>query len=141
MSKRTDISSILALMVMALSNPASAQEPAWTVTPSANGSASMSRTIENVTLAYKRVSGDDDSLRITVAGCGDDGWYMEDSLNGVTARSLRDDIAEEFTNARLNCKLADGVEDRLMAGFDEAFARVKPFLPPHRATIGGWQLA
>ena len=130
---------VLVAMVFAI--PAAAQEPAWTVVPPANGAASMSRTLENVTLAYKRVPGDDDTLRITVAGCGDDGWYMQDSLNGVTARSLRDDIAEEVTNARLNCKLADGVEDRLMAGFDEAFARVKPFLPPHRATIGGWQLA
>jgi hypothetical protein len=66
---------------------------------------------------------------------------MEESLNGVTAESLRDSAKEEFENARLNCKIADGVEERVMAGFDEAFARVKPILPPHTATIGGWQLA
>ena len=27
-----------------------------------------------------------------------------------------------------------------MAGFDEAFAQVKPFLPPHVQTVGGWKL-
>ncbi len=47
---------------------------------------------------------------------------MDESLNGVTAKSLRDAVAEEIDNAKLNCKLAEGVEDRLMAGFDEAFA-------------------
>jgi hypothetical protein len=66
---------------------------------------------------------------------------MDESLNGTTAETLRDSAKEEFDNARLNCKLADGLEDRLMAGFDEAFARVKPFAPPHLQTIGGWKLA
>jgi hypothetical protein len=101
----------------------------------------MSRTVDNVTLTYTRHSADNDTLRITVAGCGDEPWYMQDDINTVTADSLRKDIAEEFENARLNCKLTDGVEERMMAGFDEAFARVKPMLPPFRQTFGGWLLA
>jgi hypothetical protein len=101
----------------------------------------MSRTVDNVTLAYIRMPDEDDSLRLTVRGCGDEPWYMEESLNGVTAESLRDSAKEEFENARLNCKIADGVEERVMVGFDEAFAKVKPILPPHTATVGGWQLA
>jgi hypothetical protein len=101
----------------------------------------MSRTVENVTLAYKRSSTDDDHLHITVGNCGSSPWEMDESLNGTTAETLRDSAKEEFDNARLNCKLADGLEDRFMAGFDEAFARVKPFLPPHTATVGGWKLA
>jgi hypothetical protein len=100
----------------------------------------MSRSIDNVTLTYKRSSGENDSLRITIADCGDDGWSMEDGINTVTADSLREDIAEEFENARLNCTLAQGLEDRMMAGFDEAFAKVKPMLPAYRQTIDGWQL-
>ena len=100
----------------------------------------MARTLDNVTLTYKRVPDDDDTLRITVNGCGDTPWYMEESLNGVTAESLRDSAKEEFDNARLNCKLAEGFEDRFMAGFDDAFAKVKPVLPPHVQTVGGWQL-
>ncbi|HEY7807242.1 MAG TPA: hypothetical protein VIC34_08590 [Croceibacterium sp.] len=101
----------------------------------------MSRTLENVTLTYKRTTDDDDHLHITVGNCGSSPWEMDESLNGVTAAALRDAIAEEIDNAKLNCKLAEGIGDRLMAGFDEAFAKVKPFAPPHRATVGGWQLA
>jgi len=100
----------------------------------------MSRTLENVTLAYKRTPDDDDHLHITVGNCGDSPWEMDESLNGVTAKRLRDAVAEEIDNAKLNCKLADGFEDRLMAGFGEAFARVKPFAAPHVATVGGWKL-
>lgn len=137
---RHSILSMTAAVTLAASGPAAAQASAWTVVPPASGSASMSRTVDNITLAYKRTSGDEDSLRITVRGCGDAPWYMESSLNGVTAESLRDAIAEEFVNARLNCKLADGTDDRVMAGFDEAFAQVKPFLPPHIATVGGWAI-
>jgi hypothetical protein len=141
MPKRTEFVSLFVIGLAAVApTSASAQEAAWTVAPPANGSASMSRTLENVTLTYKRVPSDEDTLRITVKGCGDQPWYMESSLNGVTAESLHDDVAEEFHNARLNCKLADGLEDRFMAGFDEAFARVKPFLPPHVQTVGGWKL-
>ncbi|MBO0749406.1 MAG: hypothetical protein J2O44_03110 [Porphyrobacter sp.] len=100
----------------------------------------MSRTLENVTLSYKRVPDDDDTLRITVSGCGDPPWSMQESLNGVTAENLHDAVAEAFDNARLNCKLARGLEDRFMAGFDEAFVKVKPFLPPHVQTVGGWTI-
>ncbi|HSQ95009.1 MAG TPA: hypothetical protein VLM18_02755 [Croceibacterium sp.] len=125
---------------MGIAGSAMAQKPVWTVVPPANGSASMTRTLENVTLAYKRTPDDDDRLHITVGDCGDSPWEMDESLNGVTAKGLRDTVAEAIYNAKLNCKLAEGVEDRLMAGFDEAFAKVKPFLPPHRATVGGWQL-
>jgi hypothetical protein len=113
----------------------------WTIKAATAGAGSMSRTVDTITLAYTRMQSDDDTLRLTVRGCGDQPWYMEESLNGVTAESLRDSAKEEFENARLNCKIADGVEERVMAGFDEAFARVKPILPPHTATIGGWQLA
>ncbi|MGZ3199126.1 MAG: hypothetical protein ACXWI5_04805 [Croceibacterium sp.] len=102
----------------------------------------MSRTVENVTLAYKRTPDDDDHLHIAVGNCdGSSPWEMDESLNGVSAKSLRDAVAEEIDNAKLNCKLAEGVEDRLMAGLDEAFARVKPFAAPHVATVGGWKLS
>jgi hypothetical protein len=101
----------------------------------------MSRTVDNITLTYTRNSTDSDGLRLTVRHCGDEPWDIEEGLNGVTAESLRDSAKEEFENARLNCKIADGVEERVMAGFDEAFARVKPILPPRTATFGGWQLA
>jgi hypothetical protein len=101
----------------------------------------MSRTLENITLAYKRSPTDDDHLHIAVGNCGGSPWEMDESLNGVTAAALRDAIAEEIDNAKLNCTLAEGIEDRLMAGFDEAFAKVKPFAPPHRATVGGWKLS
>jgi len=142
MAARADISSMLvSLTAMALAVPAVAQEPTWAVVPPANGSASMSRTLEDVTLTYKRTPGGDDHLHISVGNCGSSPWEMDESLNGVTAATLRDAIAEEFTNARLNCKLADGVEERLMAGFDQAFARVKPFAAPHVATVGGWKLS
>jgi hypothetical protein len=101
----------------------------------------MSHTVDTVTLVYARTPGEDDTMRLSVRGCGDTQWYIDESLNGVTAESLRDSAKEEFDNARLNCKIADGVEERVMAGFDEAFARVKPILPPHTATVGEWQLA
>jgi hypothetical protein len=124
-----------------MATPATAEDGSWTVVPPAKGVTSMSRTVENVTLTYKRSPDDDDHLHIAV-GCGGGGpWEMDESLNGVTAETLRESITEEIDNAKLNCKLADGVEDRLLAGFDEAFAQVKPFAPPHTATIGGWQLA
>jgi hypothetical protein len=142
MLKRTHISSSLVIgAALILPTPTSAQNSAWHVVAPSNGAGSMSRTADAVTLAYTRNPADEDTLRITVRGCGDGPWYMEESLNGVTAASLRDSAKEEFENARLNCKIADGVEERVMAGFDEAFARVKPILPPHTATIGGWKLA
>jgi len=130
-----------AATTMSLSQASAADDPAWTVKAPVNGAGAMSRTVDTVTLAYTRMPTEDDTLRLTVRGCGDEPWYIEESLNGTTAQTLRDSAKEEFDNARLNCKLADGVEERMMAGFDEAFARLKPFLPPHRQTVGGWQLS
>ena len=118
-----------------------AEDPQWTATAGGPGAGSMTRTVDTVTLAYERLPGEDDSLLITVRDCGDEPWHMEESLNSVTAETLRDAVKEEFENARLNCKIADGVEERVMHGFDEAFAKVKPILLPHTATVGGWQLA
>jgi hypothetical protein len=141
MPKRADIFSIVVMGAVMQTVPAAAQKEAWAVVPPANGSASMSSTLENVTLTYKRTPDDDDHLHITVGNCGSSPWEMDESLNGTTAESLRDSAKEEFDNARLNCKLADGVEQRMMASFDEAFAQVKPVLPPHLQTIGGWKLA
>src|SRR5690348_4211482 len=112
MPTRIGISSILvsgaratgcaALLAMGFMTPAAAQGASWIVEPSA----AMTRTVDNVTLVYKRASGENDTLRISVANCGDGGWSMEDGINTVTADSLREDIAEEFENARLNCTLA-----------------------------------
>lgn len=117
-----------------------ADDPQWAVNAAGPGAGTMSRTIDTITLAYKRLPGEDDSLLITVRDCGDEPWHMEESLNGVTAETLRDTVKEEFENARLNCKLAEDIEPRMMAGFDEAFAKVKPFLPPHVQMVGGWTL-
>ena len=129
----------LALLLSATSALA-ADDAAWTVAPPDKGASSMSRTIEDVTLVYQRKPDDDDTLRLTVKGCGDTPWYIQESLNGVTLESLRADVAEEFTNARLNCKLADGVEQRMLARLEDAFSKVKPMGPPRVQTFGGWKL-
>jgi hypothetical protein len=142
MPKHADTSLILIFGAAAFwFAPALADDPAWILSAAAPSAGSMSRTVDNVTLTYTRNPADSDGLRLTVRDCGDTPWDIEESLNGVTAERLRDAVKEEFENARLNCKLADGIEDRFMIGFDEAFAKVKPFLPPHTAAVGGWQLA
>ena len=37
---------------------------------------------------------------------------------------VRQDIAGQFRNARLNCTLPDDAESRLMEGFDAAYVRM-----------------
>lgn len=138
----TDLATrLVAAFAITFSVSVSGQGTAWNVNASGPDTGSMTRTVDNVTLAYKRLPGEDDSLRITVRDCGDQPWHMEASLNGITADMLRDAIKEEFDNAHLNCKVADDVEPRMMAGFEEAFAKVKPFAPPREQTVGGWKLS
>ena len=142
MIKSNELASMIAATACILASPAKASDDhQWMVTGPAAGAGSMSRTIDNVTLAYTRKRVDDDTLRITVRDCGDQSWHMEESLNGVTADMLRDAIKEEFDNAHLNCKVAADVEPRMMAGFEEAFAKVKPFAAPRDQTVGGWKLS
>jgi hypothetical protein len=141
MQERGHIPILIAMVAFGVSVPADAQDDAWAVKSAIPIAGSMSRSVDDVTLTYTRNPADSDGLRLTVRGCGEPAWYIDESLNGVTAESLRDSAKEEFDNARLNCKIADGVEERVMAGFDEAFARVKPILPPRTATVGGWQLS
>ena len=131
---------VIGVLALAFPESAVAQDSAWLVKAADPRSGSMTRTVDNVTLAYKRLPGEDDTLRITVRDCGDGPWHMEESLNGVTADMLRDAIKEEFDNAHLNCKVAEDVEPRMMAGFEEAFAKVKPFAAPREQTVGGWKL-
>ena len=131
---------LFAVAALATATPALAADPAWKVEPPNNGAASMTRTIENVTLVYARVPDDYDSLTITVADCGDQQWSQKDSLDQVSADELKEAVSEAFDNARGNCTVSDGIEARFMDGFEAAFAAVKPVLPPHVAQVGGWTI-
>ncbi|MBW8755673.1 MAG: hypothetical protein JF595_16305 [Sphingomonadales bacterium] len=109
------------LLLAALSSAVAAAEPAsWSVSPTA-----FSRTLENVSIDYHLVPDDYDSLKVTVTPCdaSPTPWYEKDDLAPEAAQDVRNAIAEELHNARLNCKLADGLEDRIMTGFDAAYAQ------------------
>ena len=130
----------LAAAALAAATPALAADPAWKVVPPKDGAASMTRTIGNVTLTYIRTPGDYDSLAITVADCGDEPWNMESSLAEVDTERLHEVAGELFENARNNCEVPDDLEARFTDGLDAAFAKAKPYYPPHLAAIGGWSL-
>ena len=129
------------LASLALAAPVhAADDPAWVVGKTASSPKAMVRTIGNVTIDYHVVPGDTDSASITVTGCGDEPWSMNEGLDHVTAGSLRQTVGELFTNARLNCPVADGLEQRFLTGFDAAFQQVKPTAAPHVQTVAGWTL-
>jgi len=121
---------------LVLAAPARAADGDWAV-----GKAGMSRTIENVTVDYHIRPGDTDQLLIAVKGCGDEPWGMSEDLSTGLIEPVRDALAEEFTNARLNCKLSEGLEARFMAGFEAALAVARPTLPARVATVAGWTLS
>ena len=140
MLNRFILPSALAIFALLASPALAAGDSGWGVSKAADAPVGMSRTVEGVTVDYHLVPGDYDSLSIKVANCGGQPWGMEESINAPDADSLKPGMAELFTNARMNCKIADGIEDRFMAGFAEAFDQVKPTVPPHVQTVAGWSL-
>jgi len=121
---------------LVLAAPARAADGDWAV-----GKGGMSRTIENVTVDYRLRPGDTDQLVIVVKGCGDEPWGMSEDLSTGLVDPVREAMAEEFANARLNCTLSEGLEARFLAGFDAAFAVARPTLPPRVETVAGWTLS
>ncbi|WP_421846291.1 hypothetical protein [Novosphingobium sp.] len=97
----------------------------------------MVRTLEGLTLDYHIVPGDYDIMQVSVKPCGsgDDPWYMKDSLSppGETSAErlafLRKNALEDLHNARLNCPISEGIEDRLLDGFDAAYAQFEKLNP------------
>jgi hypothetical protein len=125
MRKGTSIACALLLAATPFADePARAQAADWSVGKTAASPVALSRTLESVSIDYHLVPDDYDSLKVTVTACGEGGpWYEKDDLAPKAAQDVRDAIAEELHNARLNCKLADGLEDRIMTGFDAAYAQ------------------
>ena len=130
MMPRRHLLSVLAAM-LAWSGPASAADaaPGWVVGKSDDSPVTLSRTLEVVTIEYRFVPGDYDTLKITVDPCGDGPWYIKDAMDpqgGSAAdrgKFVATTIAEDLRNARLNCTLPAGVEDRLQAGFAQGWAQ------------------
>ena len=124
------LSSVLAA-ALAWSAPALAADvaPGWVVGKSDDSPVTLSRTLEAVTIEYRYVPDDYDTLKLTVDPCGDGPWYIKDSMDpqGASAaergKFVATTIAEDLHNARLNCTLPAGVEDRLQAGFAQAWAQ------------------
>ena len=85
--------------------------------------AGMHRTVENVTVDYSRVDADTEQLRVVVNDCGDPAWNQVANPAPEGTQDLKDAIADAFRDARTSCKISDGVEERIMSGFDAAFAQ------------------
>lgn len=130
----------LAILSLLASPALAGGDGGWAVRKAPDSPVGMSRTIDGVTVDYYLVPGDYDALSIKVADCGGQPWDMDESINAADAESLRPSVAELFANARMNCQLAENIEDRFLAGFDEAFNQVKPTVPPHVQTVAGWLL-
>lgn len=133
MPKLTAILSILILAGLAFTAPAgAADDPApapadapWAVAATDTSPAVMTRTIENVTIDYHIVPDDYDALKLSVEPCRESmaKWYEKDGLAPEGAQDVKTSMADAFHNARLNCTLSDGLEDRFLDGFDAAYAQ------------------
>ena len=101
----------------------------WKVVQTADSPAVMSRSVDGLTITYAIDPEDYNALTVAVDPCGEGPWHIKDGLDPsgetVSARGahLRKAIVEDLHNARLNCPLPDGIEDRIMTGFDEAYAQ------------------
>ena len=129
----------LALTLAVLSaGPALADMPpaGWVVAKTPDSPASMVRTLDGVTIDYHLVPDDYDIMRVSVNPCGSGGeWAIKDSLSppGETTAEriafLRKNVLEDLHNARLNCTIPDGIEDRLLDGFDAAYTQFEKLTP------------
>jgi hypothetical protein len=119
---------VLAGIVLAAAAPAG--QPGWVVAAPTSAAPGLSRALGGVSVEYRTAPEDYDKVRLTVEACGQNPWYQEDSIDpqGNTAAEraadVRQDIAEQFSNARLNCTLPDDAEARLMEGFDAAYVHM-----------------
>jgi len=129
--------SVLALVAVPFAGWAQAPATGWVVGKTADSPDAMVRTLEGVTVDYHLVPGDYDVMKVSVKPCGtgDDPWYIKDSLSppGETSAErlafLRKNVLEDIHNARLNCPIPDGIEDRLLDGFDAAYAQFEKLNP------------
>lgn len=121
-----------ALLVPGMVLMAAAAEPGasgWTVVQTEDSPAVMSRSMDGMTVTYAYDPEDYNSLKVAVEPCSGNSWYIKESIEpegetlAARSASLKAAIAQDMHNARLNCKLPDGVEDRIMTGFDEAYAQ------------------
>ena len=128
------------LVLAAVPSGAWADAPAsgWVVGKTADSPAAMVRTLEGVAIDYHLVPDDYDVMKVSVSPCGsgsDQPWYIKDSLSppGETSAErlafLRKNVLEGIHNARLNCPVPDGIEDRLLEGFDAAYAQFEKLNP------------
>lgn len=101
----------------------------WKVVQTDDSPAVMSRSVEGLTITYAIDPEDYNALTVAVDRCGQGPWHIKDGLDptgdtvALRGAALRKAIAEDLHNARLNCPLPQGLEDRIMTGFDEAYAQ------------------
>jgi len=101
----------------------------WAVDKSADSPATFHRALDGVTIEYHYLPGEYDWMQLTVDACGSGPWHIKDDIDppGETIAQhgyyVRKVIAEDFRNARLNCQIPDGIEIRILEGFDTAYAQ------------------
>jgi hypothetical protein len=121
---------MLMLAGIVLAVAAQAGQPGWVVTAQGGATPVLMRVLGGVSVEYHPLHEDCDRVRLTVDPCGQNPWYQEDSVTrqgdiaAQRAAELRQDIAEQFGNARLNCTLPEDAEARLMDGFEAAYVRL-----------------
>ncbi|MBW8784819.1 MAG: hypothetical protein JF593_09300 [Novosphingobium sp.] len=122
---------ILAGLLLAAAAAAPAVPEGWTVTAADAKAPVLAHTLVPVTIEYRTVPDDYDTLTLTVDPCGQGPWHEKDSIapQGDTpaarAADLRKAIADEFHNARLNCTLPEWIEAAMLAGFDAAYLQLE----------------
>ena len=140
-SKSFYISAISA--ALALSLPAQAQTPApaksgntgWLVARNASGVLVLSRKLETLSIEYRAGAGGAgaDFLRVRAKPCDADtpDWFEDNDVTptGDTAaeklQSVMDAVGDEVQTAGLNCTMPDDLGDRIMEGFEAAYAQFR----------------
>jgi hypothetical protein len=99
---------MLAFVGIVLAAPAG--QPGWIVTELTSVATALSRALGGVSIEYRTAREDYDKVSLTVEACGQNPWCQEDSItpkgDSATERAadVREDIAGQFRNARLNAR-------------------------------------
>lgn len=116
---------LLALAALTVA-PATAQTPGWTVAPSG-----MTRQLDALTATWKPQADGDEVYGITITGCGDTPPHRAEDIIHFEDEPLdeRTDAAHEameslIADAVSECALAEGLAERAMSGFDNAYGQL-----------------
>ncbi len=139
MPKRT---SLAIMLFFALPRPAQAQTPApaasgntgWSVARNKAGVLVLSRKLDSLSIEYRAgAAGGADFLRVRAKPCDADtpDWVEDDDVTptGDTVaekrQSVMDAVGDMVQTAGLTCTMADDLGDRIMEGFEAAYAQFR----------------